>query len=203
MKSLSRILSLFILILILQSGSTQTLTIVLSRYGARSPEVQSTYAPSSYWSSFDELTPVGMRQQFILGSALQLQYINQTTYNPANTFSFAQDYNLTLMSAYSQTYGIYQNQGPNIPSNITNLTLTYPPYNTTLLNQVNSQINFSSALPFNFMPIPIHSIEPSEDFILESYENCQNLNPAVQSHLNDSTVQWTWNIINTQTIPSL
>jgi hypothetical protein len=82
-------ISLIILCLIYPiTPQTPSLVIELFRSGARSP-LRSTYDIAQNWLYYNELTPVGMRQQYILGAAIKLNYepdVGLLAYNPATLY---------------------------------------------------------------------------------------------------------------------
>lgn len=179
---LSKIILFAFLVFI--TSSQPTLVIEVSRYGARSPTSDQF---TNSWPYQSELTPVGMRQQYILGAAIAANYPQNVLYNPATIWVQSEDNDLALMSAYSQVYGTYNGTGYNL-TNIS-ASFTYPPYNKTLVAEVANGINFTSALPNNFMPIPIHAVEHDSDYVLEAYSNCPAFEQTIQNNMNNSVVQ--------------
>jgi len=185
---------LVILCLIIQAPfiSSQSLVIELFRHGARSPS-QGTFDNS--WDSYGygELTSVGMRQHYILGAAISQTYPTLTPYDPTTVYVRSCDKNRTIMSAYCHLYGVYNGLGPNLPDTISH-QMTWPPYDPDILAQVDT--NNASALPNNFMPVPIHSVDSGEDYILESYKNCPDLSDIYYAHTDDDTVNEVFQELN-------
>ncbi|MFN7095913.1 MAG: histidine phosphatase family protein [Burkholderiales bacterium] len=74
------------------------------RHGDRTPVIELPKAPHSWPEGLGELTAIGLRQEFELGSQLRKQYIDQTKllhhdYSNASVYVRSTDYNRTLMSA--------------------------------------------------------------------------------------------------------
>ena len=168
------------------------LVVEIFRHGIRSPE-ESDFDPDKFWEAigYGELTGPGMRQQYILGAALLDTYpsLLGATYSPGAIYVQSAQENRTIVSAESQLYGIYNNTGPSLAANY-NITLADPPFNSTNVNTVVTNLsNVSSAVPNKYSPIPVHSMPQQGDYLLQSYLNCPNANSFYYSHINDSVVQ--------------
>lgn len=153
------------LAVIAAAGKLQLL-IEVFRHGAREPIWP-------YWNagSFQhpgELTSVGMRQHFLLGSQLRKEYIEDQaflspSYEPNELFVRSTDYNRTIMSALSQLAGLYPSgTGARIPADIP-AENRLPPYRPIEYN-ISELDDF--AIPHGPQPIPVHTVPLSEDTVL-------------------------------------
>ena len=68
------------------------------------------------WKGSGELTPIGMRQHYLLGTSIRNKYKNfiSNEFNPNEIFVISSDVNRTLISAYSNLLGIFHNNNANI-----------------------------------------------------------------------------------------
>lgn len=162
------------------------MVIEIFRHGAREP-VYDYYNPD-YFSSKGELTSVGMRQHYVLGSTLRKEYIEKLHflsehYNASEIRVYSTNYNRTIMSAMSQLYGLYPlGTGSTIPFKIYDSNLWYPPYNIER-SDFDSLLNES--LPYQFQPIPIHVF--NENNIL--YQECPNREKIAKERLESKEVK--------------
>lgn len=128
-----------------------------ARFGKNYPEFNSNFGIKS-----GELTEIGMHQQFLLGQALKTQYPSLLqSFDPNKILVRSSDYNRTLMSAYSQIYGIFEGTGNSFSSDY-NLDLGLPPLDIGDIDNT-----FRQVLPSNFMPIPIQTVELPDDALLQ------------------------------------
>ena len=93
------------------------------RHGARAPEngvSKGVDMLGETWNSPGELTPVGMRMHFLLGTRNRAKYSSfvGTTYNPNNIYIRSSDFNRTMMSVQSQLQGWFPSgTGPVLTEN--------------------------------------------------------------------------------------
>jgi hypothetical protein len=68
------------------------------------------------WKGSGELTPIGMRQHYLLGTSIRNKYKNfiSNEFNPNEIYVISSDVNRTLISAYSNLLGIFHNNNANI-----------------------------------------------------------------------------------------
>jgi len=61
------------------------------------------------WKGSGELTPIGMRQHYLLGTSIRNKYKNfiSNEFNPNEIYAISSDVNRTLISAYSNLLGIF------------------------------------------------------------------------------------------------
>ena len=143
--------------------------IVLFRHGSRAP-LSNVYDLSWPTNLLGELTATGMRQQFNLGTQLREEYSNLVPdyYDPDTFYVRSTDLNRTIMSAESFLLGFFPfESGPNITN--LNPELDTPPYNISDTVKAKIEALGSSALPFNYIPIPVHVVEVAQDYLLYSF----------------------------------
>lgn len=160
----------FFLICVAICHSKLVFLIETFRHGAREPLTD--YWNAKEFKSKGELTPVGMRQHYILGSFLRKEYIEKlnflsASYNESEIYVISTNVNRTIMSASSQLYGLYPlGSGPKIPSNL-NSDLLIPPFNETY--EINKED--LDALPSMYQPIPIHTNDLTQEFLLRPWDS--------------------------------
>ena len=151
--------------------STLVYVIEVYRHGAREPL-------RDYWNAKDfkskgELTPVGMRQHYVLGKALRTEYIDNLAFLSANyseneLYVYSTNVNRTIMSALSQLYGLYPlGSGPKVPDNM-NTSLLLPPFAGLTIDPISD--SSISALPLSYQPIPIHTDRLDQEYLLRSWD---------------------------------
>jgi len=167
------------------------MAVEIFRHGIRTPE-STEYDTEGVWAStgYGELTAAGMRQQYILGAAFGQIYKDLLyPFNASKLYVQSTQENRTLMSALSQLYGIYNQHGPNLQDGYP-AEIAIPPYNSDLVNKIVVDLaDVNAAIPNNYQPLPIHSLQKQADFYLQSYLNCPNANSLFKKQQNDSKVQ--------------
>ena len=142
------------------------------RHGAREP-VYEYYDYDSYHSK-GELTSVGMRQHYNLGSVLRHEYIDtlkflSSEYESSEIYVSSTNLNRTIISALSQLFGLYPlGTGPKI-YNLSSEDLYNPPFDINNTQFKYPAIENYQALPGFFQPIPIHSTG-LDDLVLRPYD---------------------------------
>ena len=135
--------------------------VMLFRHGARGPT--SDAVDKTWENMIGELTPVGMRQEFLRGVYLSKLYPNLfSKYDPNTIYVRSTDVNRTLMSVYSMLDGLFLGKGPSFAGN-------YPLDRSIPLYPLNFSDSDLNVFPFNYQPIPIHTLEGSNDELLASY----------------------------------
>ncbi|OMJ90891.1 hypothetical protein SteCoe_6653 [Stentor coeruleus] len=147
------------------------------RHGARSP---TTFMP---WDNLliwpygpGELTPEGIRQHYLLGTALRQKYINELkflspNYNQSEIYVFSSDRNRTIISAFSQMQGLYPpGTGFQLRSQAME-TIAQPPINVKNLQKTISQLSLNP-LPYLTQVIPIHNDEIIRELALNPSSSC-------------------------------
>lgn len=150
---------------------TPVLLIELNRHGARAPITRLTGVIKSTWiekTGKGELSPVGQRQRYYLGKNMFYKYpeIFKKGLNNSEFYIRSTDYNRTIMSAFSQVFGLR-----NGSSEFTDKALIFgnddprikPPQD--LLFDTAS-IDFDTPLIKGFRPFPIHSEIEIADLLL-------------------------------------
>lgn len=131
MSNLSFLLPFLLLLFVPSSFSSLLQVISLYRHGARQP-LYNFYNAASFPDQ-GQLTPVGMRQHFLLGKELRREYIHKLgflshQYNSKELVVRSTYVNRTVVSALSQLSGLYpMNTGPKISRKVKK-ELTLPPF---------------------------------------------------------------------------
>ena len=126
-----------------------------SRHGSRGPMVDIT--GESKWVKewgVQQLTGTGMRMHYHLGREIKLRYpeIFATKFDSSMMEAFSTNYNRTISSALSHFTGIFELfDGKDLQFENTDPRLQ-PPKLT-----VSSEVDFKSALPHGFQPVPVYS----------------------------------------------
>jgi len=142
------------------------------RHGARGPLRKKYYNYDDFYTKYPgELTPVGIRQHFLLGSQMREKYILSQnflskSFNMQELRVLSTNSNRTLMSAQSLLLGLYPlKTGPSFPLNFPK-EKAVPPWKHRSFNL--SELG-DEALPNGFQPFPIHSKFFLKDDVLRPY----------------------------------
>lgn len=101
------------------------------------------------------------------------------------------------MSAYSQLFGIYQQDGGDFSDNYP-IELTLPPSSLAQIDQINSSLTGMLAyLPNNVQPVPVHVVEESDDTLLiNSPSTCPEAQTWENQRESDSNTQAVYQSLN-------
>ncbi len=147
----------------------------MSRHGSRSPEKFFPWDEDGRWGAgFGELTCMGMRQHFLIGSELRQRYVvNQEVitaqFNESLVWLQSSDVNRTIMSAESQITGLFP-QGSSI--DIDQADSFIPPIQIPDLPTQLDALG-TSALPYQRQSFPVHTVPEAEDLMLRPVKACQ------------------------------
>ena len=131
------------------------------------------------WIGSEELSAVGLRQHYLLGSLMRNQYsqlLDWNNYNTKDIFVYSTPTNRTIMSARAHLFGMFNNNNTKQLNKNQN-EKSIPNYlrnKSKIINFINKTLNNSYILP-NKIPseIPIHIIEKKEKlFQFEKDDNC-------------------------------
>ena len=131
------------------------------------------------WIGSEELSAVGLRQHYLLGSLMRNQYsqlLDWNNYNTKDIFVYSTPTNRTIMSARAHLFGMFNNNNTKQLNKNQN-EKSIPNYlrnKSKIINFINKTLNNSYILP-NKIPseIPIHIIERKEKlFQFEKDDNC-------------------------------
>lgn len=147
------------------------------------------------WENPDELTAIGIRQQYLLGTRNSIRYNGflTPTFNVNELQIQAKISNYTLSSAAAYMQGLYpQSTGPNLSGYQRNVA--YPPQGKTGYGTFNQEAFGPAALPFNMQVFPISSISDRvyENFFMYDVKNsCQPLYyESIDNQKKNQTVTW-------------
>ena len=167
-----------------------------SSSGTRNPSNLSPYNKDifgkSWLSGHSALTPVGKRQQFLLGRYIRTKYsqLISDDYEPHEVFISATNDNHTIQSAYAQIRGLYPSSPELTPIQLKNAV---PPNCSLNISSLNNK-----TLPDDIMIIPVHTFyEKDHSFELYKVSNCPNIqNDLDKIYNNNNTKQLITNITN-------
>lgn len=150
------------------------------------------------WEEPGELTAVGMRQMFLLGTRSRYRYSHMLSpsYRTTEVSTWAINNNSTLASAESYLQGLYPpSTGPNLNGYQRNLA--YPPTGSKHLQSFDQENFGAQALPFNAQVFSVRTyseVEWDNSFMYDIRGNCKPLyydmvdatrNNVTKSKLND------------------
>ncbi len=130
--------------------------VTVIRHGDRTPFAQLKNDPHTWKSGNSELTPLGMHQQFELGTYLRERYVDQfsllpATYENGSVYALANGINRTIQSAQCLLFGLYPlGSGPNLPRG-------------------------AYALPSGYQPIPLRTVPEGSSLLMNSYPEYQKI----------------------------
>jgi hypothetical protein len=137
-----------------------------------------------------ELTPLGMRQHYLIGYELRNRYVIQSqvlseNFTATEIYVRSTDVNRTLQSAYSQLQGLYpEGTGPSL-SELSLQATAVPPIRVTNLTNIQDELG-QAALPSFLQPEPVHTVSNNHDLLLLPEDNCRYAKQLMYSTINDS-----------------
>jgi len=145
------------------------------RHGARSSVYINKYNKDMYnikWIGDGELTPIGMRMQYLIGVHIRTKYSNIINKNTSSKelLVYSTDLNRTILSAESQILGMFPpDKGEEIPEH--EMNKAYPPNKISeeVQNEINKLGNIS--LPSKVRAIPINFFHKEKKPYLLTEEN--------------------------------
>lgn len=147
----------------------------MSRHGSRSPEKNFPWDEDGRWAiGLGELTSMGMRQHYLIGSELRQRYVLDqevisAPFNETTVWIQSSDVNRTLMSAESQMTGLFP-QGPSI--DFDQAAAFVPPIQIADIQTQLEDLG-AFALPFQRQSFPVHTVPEAEDLMLRPVKACQ------------------------------
>lgn len=167
----------------------------LCRHGARAP-LSSDYDQSWPIDTLGDLTPVGMRQHYILGDAIYRQYpyfFESPQYNDS-VYILSDVVQRCIQSASSQFFGVFLDQGPSLPKDYPP-GRAVPPYNSPFINKTARGLNNSEVFPVRFYPTLINYVStPAETIMFESDSSsvCPIVSLWYNENFADEKAQQAW-----------
>jgi hypothetical protein len=160
------------------------------RHGAKSPGVKNGKDILGLpWDSSGELTPIGMRMEYLLGHRNRLKYEGffGNGYSPEDIYITSTEANRTISSSLSYLDGLYPpSTGPTIDKSRTGLAV--PPVDIKGIDTIIDNLGLD-ALQFRQQVFPIHTIQPgSHWFYLHQSSICPNVQKLVHKNLKKEQV---------------
>jgi hypothetical protein len=164
------------------------------RHGAREPlESQQNNSLIDIFNEVmvgnGELTPVGMRQHYLLGKSLRKRYPNfiSENYNVHELLVYSTDTNRTLTSAYSHLQGLFSfGTGPALQAD--QISKAVPPVNSQLYQSEISSLG-NSALPDKMQVIPVHIFKSDfNSMYLYNDKNCPGVSLIFEKNKNKKII---------------
>ena len=159
----------------------------LTNEGARS-NVGPNPIPAKEWEfGAGELTSMGLRQHYLVGSDLKLNYAGklklQSTYSPYNIYIRSTNHNFTLMGAQSELEALYP---PDVRKDLTEAQakLAVPPGDNSIISEEITALG-NKIMPNNFQTVPIHSVNLNNDSVL-GHRWCSKIHELTTQSLNDT-----------------
>lgn len=181
------LLALALPLLTLAADDPKPIMIIdLFRHGARGP-YDGTWDPQHLWNGvnghYGELSSAGIRQHYILGRAIANDYPHLISiYNPNQIQVRSTDVNRTIMSAYSQLYGLFFEKGEQLDQYKYNIA--YPP-NLSDKNFTNLDAG-NLSLPYGLQPVPVHTLPLTRDYLLSQENSCNSFAKLHKEQVNSS-----------------
>mmetsp|Transcript_1180 Transcript_1180/g.2854 ORF Transcript_1180/g.2854 Transcript_1180/m.2854 type:complete len:423 (-) Transcript_1180:3844-5112(-) len=158
----------------------------VSRHGSRSPTKFYSWDKDGRWPQGEgEITPLGMRQHYLIGYELRNRYIIQNqvlsaNYSADEVYFRSTDVNRTLMSAYSQLQGLYPDgTGPSL-HDISLQSTAVPPIKVSNLTAIQAELGIA-ALPDFMQAKPVHSTTKMTDYLLRIQDNCKLVDELIET----------------------
>lgn len=130
------------------------------------------------WDDPNQLTPVGMRMQYLLGRRNRVKYDNflSSSFKPNEVVVHSTKFNNTISSAQAHMQGLFpQGTGPNLSGYQRNIA--YPPQGKTGYGDFAQEVFGAPALPYNTQVFPIQTysdVEYRNFFMYNVKDNCQD-----------------------------
>ncbi len=165
------------------------------RHGARGPYTK--VSPVTWkdfigvkWKGQGELTPIGMRMHYLLGTAMKKHYssfLSTDKYNPNEILIISTDVNRTILSAYANLQGMYNKTTSDKLTNTQISRASIPNKNKT--EEMNKKIyelkNNILQGGINLLPVHVYSVNYGLQFKLNSDSVC----PGVKKYKEESKKQ--------------
>ena len=140
------------------------------RHGARSPgftvtktKINHTDEFGIFWEGNGELTPIGLRSQYLIGVRNRMKYskLLSSTYDPREISVFSTQMGRTIMSAQAQLMGMYPpSTGAKINNEFINIAVPPSPHNDELSDEIKRLQN--NILPGQSQIVPVYAIPEQE-----------------------------------------
>lgn len=159
-----KVVSVVLAVLLGSASSTLLWIADVANPGARYP-LNDLYDGNQTAALRGQLNSVGMRQQYLLGTYLRADYIDNLglishRYNPNEVEAFACNVDRTIDSALSRLYGLFPpGTGWTIPEEVTDKEMLEPPFNSSYARRLLTAEDNDFALENGYQPVPVFMLE--------------------------------------------
>jgi len=167
--------------------------IQIFRHGARGPV--GDYDPSWPPQQRGQLTPVGLRQHYILGKVLSEKYPHffGSQYDYNQVYMLSDDTQRCIQSAGAQFYGIYLGSGPALKKTYPS-ELAVPPYQDQRVQTLAASLPNVEAIGNNNIPNIVNIVDQSNQILFQGdlFFYCPNQGHWSYENSNDTLAQEAW-----------
>lgn len=132
------------------AGDQLVFATLITRHGDRTPFTNIKNANYKWKTGLEQLTPIGMNEEYMLGKKLRKRYVDnlkllKPNYVDDSIYTVSSDYNRTIESAECLLIGLYPPKtGPKLA-------------------------NGKNALPYGIQPIPVRTVSKNSHLIMMPY----------------------------------
>jgi len=180
---------IFLLLCSIHVKAELIFVIELSRHGARMPQTNPSEKDFPWIKGFMELTPAGMRQHYLFGTALRKRYIESAShkilgeeYNREEILIMAVNHTRTLASAHAQLLGLYpEMKGKKINPNLVQKAI--PPNEMDYKEMIKSLGEYT--VMYGVGIEPIITVQSDIDKLFYSEKACKSTPDLINYHKNN------------------
>ena len=168
------------------------------RHGARGPWISVDPITGldfigEKWTGEGELTPLGTRMHYLLGTSMKKKYNNflSKQFNPNEIYIISTDVNRTMMSSYAHLQGMYPNSTSTLLTN-KQINLSYI-QNSNYSSKINKKIynlgNNSVENGINLFPVYLYPNNYGKEFLLYEPDICPKIVKYLDNAKNSETMK--------------
>lgn len=185
----------FIEFIYTQNANTSELRFIYNvlRHGARAPEHGVKNGIDMFgevWAAPAELTEVGQRMHFLLGTRNRIKYggFLSSTYDPTQIYARSSDYNRTNISGQSHVQGLFPiGTGPTLTAS--QKAIAFPSVYHNWNAAINTQVDGAIPQKINVLPIHIYPRDDRRYFFYYGFSTCTPLMTEFENNIKDPKIQ--------------
>ena len=168
------------------------------RHGARGPWISVDPITGldfigEKWTGEGELTPLGTRMHYLLGTSMKKKYNNflSKQFNPNEIYIISTDVNRTMMSSYAHLQGMYPNSTSTLLTN-KQINLSYiqnSNYSSKINKKINNLGNNSVENGINLFPVYLYPNNYGKEFLLYEPDICPKIVKYLDNAKNSETMK--------------